>query len=186
MTAADDTTDRSTRAEANRSLVRRFLEELVGDRDPSAVERYVAADVRLHEQLGGGGAPGRESLVAGQRALAQAVPDYRLAIEQILAEGDKVLVDWTVSGTHGGELGGIPATYRPVVIASMTTVRVEADRIVEAWQITDFLTVLQQVGLFGTGRPPLPIRLATAMRGRLFARRLARGYDDTPEGARGS
>src|SRR5215203_1486449 len=67
-------------------------------------------------------------------------------ILDMIAEGDKVAVRYTVEGTHEGELLGVPPTGRRVSIESFTVERVSDGRIREHWHVTDTLDMMQQMG----------------------------------------
>jgi steroid delta-isomerase-like uncharacterized protein len=74
-----------------------------------------------------------------------AFPDFRVTTHNIIAEGDKVAVRWTVNGTHLGELMGIPPTGRPVMFTGMTIHRLADGKIVENWWAYDALGMIQQI-----------------------------------------
>ena len=67
-------------------------------------------------------------------------------ILDMIAEGDKVTVRYTVEGTHEGELFGVPPTGRRVSFESFTVERVSDGRIREHWRVTDTLDMMQQLG----------------------------------------
>ena len=70
-----------------------------------------------------------------------------LPIEDIVAEGEKVLVRLRVQGTHGGDLMGIPATGRPIDIAVMDLFVIRDGKLVEHWALLDNLGLLRQLGV---------------------------------------
>ena len=70
-----------------------------------------------------------------------------VSIENMVAEGDKVAVRFTVSGTHKGEFMGIPATGRQFTIMEIRIYRIAAGRIVEHWGLLDQTELLQQLGV---------------------------------------
>ncbi|MEJ2704230.1 MAG: ester cyclase family protein, partial [Sedimentisphaerales bacterium] len=74
-----------------------------------------------------------------------AFPDMRVTAENIMAEGDKVAVRWTVNGTHLGELMGVPPTGRPVTFTGMTIHRFADGKIIENWWAYDALGMMQQI-----------------------------------------
>jgi predicted ester cyclase len=67
-------------------------------------------------------------------------------ILDMIAEGDKVAVRYTVEGTHEGDLFGVPPTGRRVSIESITVERVSDGKIREHWRVTDTLDMMQQLG----------------------------------------
>jgi len=81
-----------------------------------------------------------------------AFPDFRVTTENIIAEGDKVAIRWTVNGTHLGALMGVPPTGRSVTFTGMTIYRFADGKIVENWWSYDALGMMQQI----TGPLPVP------------------------------
>ena len=80
-------------------------------------------------------------------ALLPGIPDLALPIEDVIAEGDKVLVRLRVSGTHGGELMGIPATGRTIDIGVLDLFQFRGEQLVEHWALLDNLGLLRQLGV---------------------------------------
>jgi predicted ester cyclase len=79
------------------------------------------------------------------RALRTAFPDLTVAIDDMLAEGDKVVTRQTFSGTHSGEWLGVPATGRRVRWAVIDIVRLENGQLVDHWAVADFHGLIQQL-----------------------------------------
>ena len=75
------------------------------------------------------------------------MPDLAVIIEDMLAEGEKVATRYTLEGTHGGELFGVPPTGKRLSIKSMTIERVSEGKIREHWRVTDTLGMMQQLGV---------------------------------------
>ena len=80
-----------------------------------------------------------------------AFPDLNVTIDDLIAEGDKVVTRWTLRGTHKGELGKIPATGNQVTITGITISRIVDGKNVESWWSSDDLGFLQQLGVI----PPM-------------------------------
>lgn len=108
-----------------------------------------------HEQLYGrewvGRFPGMPPLDAeGHKeyslVMQSAFPDLERTIEQIIAEGDKVVARWSAKGTHLGDFNGLPPTGNIVTSSGITIFRIANGRIVEEWSESDMLGLLQQVG----------------------------------------
>jgi steroid delta-isomerase-like uncharacterized protein len=79
-----------------------------------------------------------------------AFPDMQVTTDDIIAEGDKVVIRWTVTGTHQGELMGIPASGIQVTWSGFTIYRFADGKIVENWWAYDALGMMQQI------MPPTP------------------------------
>ena len=67
-------------------------------------------------------------------------------IDEIFSAGDRVVTRWTGTGTHVGELMGIPATDRPISVEAITIHRIEDGKIAEEWAVWDALGLLVQIG----------------------------------------
>ena len=68
-------------------------------------------------------------------------------VDDVIAEGDRLVVRWTNAGSHSGEFLGIPATGRPFEFAGIDIYRIENDRMAEHWHVVDQLSMLGQLGL---------------------------------------
>lgn len=84
--------------------------------------------------------------------LLRAYPDLHIAIEDLIAEGDKVVSRNTVTGTHQGEYMGIPPTGNSVTYNEVIITRFADGRIVETWAVVDVLAQMRQLGVIPT--PP--------------------------------
>ena len=111
--------------------------------------------MQTHDRLYGpdwvGHFPGMPPLdAAGHRQYSEvmigAFPDLERTIEDIVAEGDKVVARWTAAGTHTGEFQGIPPSGNYATSSGITIFRIADGRIVEEWSESDLLGLLQQIG----------------------------------------
>ena len=89
------------------------------------------------------GREGHKQLIAAFRA---AFPDLRVAVEDLLEEGDRVALRWRAEGTHRGELMGIAPTGRRVTLTGIEILRIAGGKIAEYWQSWDRLGMYQQLG----------------------------------------
>jgi hypothetical protein len=69
------------------------------------------------------------------------------SIDEMIAEGDRVMVRWTFRGTQQGEYLGMPPTHKPVTFTGIYIFRIAEDRIAEVWNLWDQLGELQQLGI---------------------------------------
>ena len=128
--------------EENKALTRRFYEEVFNNKHMAGVDAFVAPNVIDHGSPGG-----IESVKQTLTMLLTAVPDLHLTIEGIIAEGDRVAVHWTMSGTHLGASLGMPPTGKQFTMPGITLLRLEGGKVIEAWIVQDQLSMLQQLGL---------------------------------------
>lgn len=126
----------------NKDLVRRFIESGWNQLNPEVVDQYVAADMIDHSGRGSG----REAVRQAVRLFAAAFPDWHTTIEDLIAEGDKVVMRGVASGTHAGTFMGIPATGARVTVPGIHIMRIEDGKIVEHWAQGDYLGMMRQLG----------------------------------------
>jgi steroid delta-isomerase-like uncharacterized protein len=97
------------------------------------------------------GATGAQALKQVWATLLRAYPDLHVTVEDLIAEGDKVVCRNVVTGTHRGEYMGIPPTGRSVSYNEMFIFRFEGGRIAEAWGVVDVLAQMRQLGAVPVG-----------------------------------
>lgn len=121
------------------------LYELLNAGRVESVGDLVTTDYVEHDPLPGQG-HGREGAIDRFATIVGALAPH-FTIEDVIADGDRVVVRWTNSGTHVGEFAGIPATGGTFSIAGIDIYRVEGDRLAEHWHVVDQLSMLGQLGL---------------------------------------
>jgi steroid delta-isomerase-like uncharacterized protein len=84
--------------------------------------------------------------------LIRAFPDLHITVEDLIAEGDKVVSRNTVTGTHQGEHMGIPPTGKSITYNEIFIIRFEGGRIAETWGVVDVLSQLRQLGAIPAAR----------------------------------
>jgi len=70
-----------------------------------------------------------------------------MTVDEMIAEGDRVMVRWTFHGTQVGKYAGLSPTNRQVVYSGINIFRIENDKIAEIWDISDRLWLWQQLGV---------------------------------------
>ncbi|WP_244603643.1 ester cyclase [Methanococcoides sp. AM1] len=91
-----------------------------------------------------------ESLMDFMASIHKALPDLHFVINDVIAEGDKVVTRWTASGTHLADFQGVPPTHKPVTFTGITITRIEDGLIAEDWEEVDQLNFAQQFGAFSS------------------------------------
>ena len=130
--------------EANKETARR-LYELLNQGQLEPIGGLVSADYEEHDPLPGQGT-GRDGVLDRFSLITTALAP-RFTIEDVVAEGDRVVVRWTNAGTHVGEFAGIPATGKPFTISGIDIYRVVDGTLCEHWHVIDQLSMLGQLGL---------------------------------------
>ena len=131
--------------EENKALMRRFWEGVFNQKNLEVIDEVCTADMVYHGPTG---------LIQGREAFKQfiamylnAFPDFHITIEDMVAEGDRVVVRQTTTATHQGELMGIPPTGKHISISGIHITRVVDGKAVEDWGSDDMLGLLQQLGV---------------------------------------
>ncbi len=132
---------------ANKQLVAAFIQELFTHGDLEAVDRYLAVDMVNHDAPFRGAAEGREGIRQAAAMFREALPDWHSVVDELVAEGDIVVERFTASGTHRGNLMGVPATGQTLILQGMQMFRIGHGKIVERWGRLDEMALLRQLGL---------------------------------------
>lgn len=129
----------------NKVLIRRWFEEVWNRGRAAAIDEMLAGQAMIH-----GLGPQTMNVNAFKQFHTQyrnAFPDVRIQVDDVIAEGDKVAVRWSGTGTHQGNDLGFAASGNAVRFAGMTIGRVENGKLVEGWNVFDELGMLQQCGV---------------------------------------
>ena len=130
------------------AVVRRFYEEMNNGRKNELAPELFTSDHVLHDPQ----VPAEK----GPQGMVEVVSTYQTGvdghwgIEEIFSAGDRVVVRWTGSGKHVGEVNGIPATGKSIRVDAITIHRMGDGKIAETWEVWDTLTFLQQIGVVPT------------------------------------
>ena len=131
--------------EQNKALTRKLVEEIINRGNISLIDEIMPPDFIEHE-----GAPGmpkdREGFKQSIPVIRSAFPDFKATIDDIVAEGDKVVVRQTWSGTHKGEFMGVPPTGKSVSFGVIDILRIDGGKFVEHWGQMDSMGMMQQLG----------------------------------------
>ncbi len=140
----------------HKSIVRRLYEEVWNKRRLEVVNELVFPS---HAITGTGpnlvgSSIGPDAYKEQVLLFVTALPDLHFAVEDLIAEGDKVVSCWTISGTHKGEFMGVPATNRKVSIDGITVHQMSNGKIMDSNTSWDVWGMMQQLGVVsGLGQP---------------------------------
>jgi steroid delta-isomerase-like uncharacterized protein len=130
----------------NKTIAKRFNEDVWGRGDEAALEELFAPDFVDHGALPSQ-TPDREGHKQTLAAFRSAFPNLSVSTDDIIAEGDEVVSRWTARGTHQGELMGISPTGKEVTITGIDVLRIADGKVVERWAEYDSLGMMQQLGV---------------------------------------
>ncbi len=133
--------------EENKATTRRFFEEVFNRGNLAVVDEVKSSNYVFHD-------PGLPEPIRGPEGFKQyimlfrnAFPDLHSTIEDLIAEGEKVTVRFTYTGTQQGDLLGIPSTGKQVTVTAILIGRFVNDKFAEGWINYDALGMMQQLGV---------------------------------------
>jgi predicted ester cyclase len=139
----------SSETELNKSVIRRFVEEVQNKKNWDVYDELNDPEFVNHSAP-----PGIPSDREGGKiylgAFLNAFPDCRFTVDDMIAEGDQVVTKKTFTGTHEAEFAGLPPTGKRVTLQFVDIMRVRDGRIVEHWLSMDQLSFMQQLGVIPT------------------------------------
>ena len=134
--------------EKNKDFIQAFNEDFWNKHNIAAFEKYHTTDFISHYPEGDMNGEQFKGLC---QAYFSAFPDLHVTVDDLIAEGDKVVKVWTAHSTHKGELMGIPPTGKAIVVKGMEVFRIADGKIAENWISQDNLGMMQQLGVI----PPM-------------------------------
>jgi steroid delta-isomerase-like uncharacterized protein len=132
--------------EENKAVVRRIWEEILNQGNLALVDEIIATNYVYHGP-GGPEIKGSEGLKQFFTMYRNAFPDFHSTIEDMVAEGDKVVCRVTWRGTHKGEMMGIAPTGKQVTGTRTVIHRIVGGKEVEGWDCANMLDTMQQLGV---------------------------------------
>ena len=130
----------------NKALVRRYVEEVLNQKSLAVVDElfaptFIDHDSSMPEAKGPEGIKGLAAMVHAS------FPDVHFTIEDMIAEGDKVVYRYSVRGTHRKDFMGIAATGKQISFTGIHIYRVDSGKLQEEWENWDTLGLMRQLGV---------------------------------------
>ena len=132
-------------SEINTPVVSRFIQEFKNNADQGIVDELFTAEF-VHHLPDPRLPAGKEGLKLVGQSIVAGFPDVQVTVEDLLADGDKVIERTTARATHTGEFNGIPPSGTPVTWTEIHIYRLENGRIAEMWSEVDLLGLMIQLG----------------------------------------
>jgi len=139
--------------EQNKALFRRFVEEVLNNGNVSTIDELLAPNFVEREVLPPGTPGGREGVKQLTMMFRTAFPDFNVSIDDMIAEGDKIVARTTWNGTQKGEFMGIPPSGKRVSFDVIDIIRISDGKGVEHWGVMDSSAMMQQLGVIPTAPP---------------------------------
>lgn len=130
----------------NKDLGFRIISDFINKNDPVAADDMFAEDFVNHSPSLGV-SPDREGLKQMIGLLHTAFPDYHMNVEDLIAEGDKLVLRVSASGTHTGSLLGFEPTGKSINTIMISILRIQDLKVKERWNVTNELDFMRQLGL---------------------------------------
>src|SRR5262245_41806659 len=128
---------------ANKKRVRQFYKEVFVDWNMALVDEVVSPQFKSHDWPPGQIGP--KAFRNFYSAIRSAVPDGHYIIDDLIAEGDKVVVRWRLLGTHKGDFGGIPPSGQTITLKGIAIYRLEEGKLMERWVVSDLHGLLEEI-----------------------------------------
>jgi predicted ester cyclase len=132
--------------EKQKALIRRLVDEAVNRRNLTIIEELVSPTLAVGMDL----PDGPEGVKGLVEWLHSVFADLEYRVEDVIAEGDKVVARLSARGIHQGEYQGHRATGKLVTYDEVMIVRLGSGQIVEWWIMADNLAILRQIGVIST------------------------------------
>ena len=138
----------------NNAVVQRYWDGKWNERRPETLDELQTPDVVYHGTSMS--MNGIEEYRQVYSAFLSAFHDSQLEVEELIAEGDRVMTRVTMHAIHKGEFEGIPPTGSEITIHAFTVFRLVDGKIAEEWEIVDELGLMEQLGMeLGPGEPEI-------------------------------
>jgi len=125
---------------------RRVFEEVWNNQNLAAIDQLMAQNYVHHDPQSPNVPSGIEGYKQFVRQYLSAFPDLQMNIDEQVSEGDTVVIRWTATGTHKGNLPPLPPTGKTIKVTGITVARLSNGKFVESWNNWDALGLLQQLG----------------------------------------
>ena len=129
-----------------KAMFTRYFDEGTNKGNLDIVEELFAPDYKHHDPVNPDVIVGNQGVTRHIQSLRGAFPDLVFTIDDMVSEGDKVVIRWTANVTHTGDYFGIPPTGKSATITGMNTWQVVDGKAVEGWVNRDDIGLAQQLG----------------------------------------
>jgi len=139
-------------AAAHKELFGRLYHSIWNERRLEFIDKVIAPTHALGDPTVSGGGVGPAAYRRQVERFIAGLPDLKFNVDDTVTEKDKLVVAWTITGTHKGDFLGVPATNKKVSFSGITINQIAGGKIIESTVIWDGLGLLEQFGI------ALPVR----------------------------
>jgi steroid delta-isomerase-like uncharacterized protein len=155
MSTAEQANMSTDEEASNKATVSRFVDDVIGTGDAEVISKtideLVEPDVLIHMPMPIQ-ATGAQALKQVWAMLLRGLPDLHVAVDDVIAERDKVVFRATVTGTHQGEYMGLPPTGKSITYNEIFIFRFANGRLAEIWGVVNVFSQMQQLGVIPAER----------------------------------
>ena len=126
----------------NKTIVRNYIERVWNQHDYSAIDENIKMDYIQHSP---NVPPDRDGVKAFFRMVNSAFSEVQFTVEDMIAEGDKVVWRWTLRGQHTGTFQGLPPTGKDFTFSGISILRLEDGKSAELWAEQDMMGLMGQL-----------------------------------------
>lgn len=128
-----------------KAATRRVMDELYNKGNKAVVYEEFAPNFAYHTPVPPL-TPDREGIIQEALLVRKAFPDLRCTVDEVLVEGDTLVLRWTMRGTQDGDYFGVSPSHKQVTYSGLTLTRIVEDKITEAWNFFNTLRLFQELG----------------------------------------
>lgn len=129
---------------ANERTAHRWHLEIVQEGKTALADEILTPDVVIHAREHE--FRGLDAAKQIQKTLHAAIPDVKFTHHEALADGDRVAIRWSLTGTHQGDYSGVPASGNPIALSGVDWYHFRDGKISEIWIVQDTASLLRQMG----------------------------------------
>lgn len=144
--------EQSSETDANKQVMEQFI-RFINTGDRSIGESIISPDVIFYAPTSPEPLRGFDGYIAVLDMMRGAMPDVQWKAEEFIAEGDKVMIRFTMSGTQTQPFMGMPATGKSVKVTAMNIYQLKDGKIIREHGLPDIFTMLQQLGAIPAPAP---------------------------------
>ena len=131
---------------SNEDLAASFHHEILEKQRYDLIDEQISVDFVAHAPIPDEWAHGREGVRKWFTAMNEGLSNIGDRHDDTIVSGDKVVIRWTGTGTHTGEMFGVPATGKDVSVMGIDVFRIQDGKIAEIWQSYDQMGMMRQIG----------------------------------------
>ncbi len=136
-------------AEANKALFQRYFDEGTNQGSLTVVDEVFSTNYLHHDPANVDTIGGLDDVKRHITTLRAAFPDLAFHVQDVVANGEDIVLRWTATGTHTGDYFGIPPTGKAFKITGMNYWRTANGQAIEGWVSRDDMGLMRQLGLMG-------------------------------------